>query len=223
MAIMLFSSQIMKRFVDLENRENIGKFRLAYVLSQLAQFAVLVALKMSVQRSARPDDESRVTIEHPGNPLTGEAPRKETMSARQYDLSQVSRQITQQVIWFVAILLLHRFAGAVQPLVMQAVMPWRTLLCSPVIRIRWWGEKAVGSLKRPFQAAASPLSDLLGGGAKNDKKSTGVALTGSKKTKVVIKEKNAEDDDEFEVPPSIEEVTVDGEFEDESAPLRKRL
>lgn len=218
MGIMIFSGQIFKRIVDFDRAENVSKFRILFITSQLLQLGFLWFLRHLVltAKASPAEDDKKVVIEHAANPLTGEKARKESTSARLYDLGQVTRQIWQQVAWFVVILLLHRFAGAVQPLVMQAVMPWRTLLSSPVVRIRIWGQRPVGSLARPFQAAASPLGDML----KNLQSENAPAGSASPKKKAV--KAKVSDDDEFEVPPSIEEVTEDASAS-ESAPLRKRL
>lgn len=51
--------------------------------------------------------------------------------------------------------LLHFKWDFVQPLVLQAVLPWKNLLTAPVIAVNLFGKKAAGDLQRPWKAPSA--------------------------------------------------------------------
>jgi len=75
------------------------------------------------------------------------------MSVMEYDLAEVGKQI-QQTLFSAAILLaIHKYFGYSQPLFLQSILPWKNLLTLPVVRIHFWGCKAVADLARPWKPA----------------------------------------------------------------------
>lgn len=185
MAVFIGSAQLIRRFIDLSKPENILYARIAYIASQLLMVGALLLLRYYIRAS---EDGPRVSVEHPANPLTGEPARKQAMTTREYDLSEVGKQLQSTVIGFGFMLLLHKWFGLVQPLVVQSVMPWKSLLTSPLIRIRLFGQHASGSLARPFKVAEGPLAQLM--------KSMQEGAGGQPSAKAA--------ESEFDVPPTIE-------------------
>lgn len=184
MAVFIGSAQLIRKLIDLSEPKNIFYARIAYVTSQVLMIGALLLLRYFIRMS---EDGPRVNVDHPANPLTGEPARKQAMTTREYDLSEVGKQLQSTVIGFGFMLLLHKWFGLVQPLVVQSVMPWKSFFTSPLIRIRLFGQYASGSLARPFKAAEGPLAQLM----KNIQE--GVAAQPA----------NAAES-EFDVPPTIE-------------------
>lgn len=197
MAIVLLSSQALKRFLDLENAKTVSIIRYVYVASQLLMLGAIYLLRMRVAGSTDPSNKNRLTVSQPPNPFApNEAPRTETMTVLEYDLRELDQQLKSTVMGMVFMLLLNKYFGLIQPLVMQSILPWKTFLTASVVRIRVYGQHPVESLQRPFKAPSNPLADLLKGSTQDG-------------TAVVNKSK--EDDDaikraqeEFEVLPSID-------------------
>lgn len=207
MAIVLGTSQILRRVVDLNNQANVNYFRAIYIVSQLLQLGVLFALRMVISRGAM---GGKVVVDVPANPLTGEKASKQTTNDRDYDLDEIWKQIKQLLMGAVFMLILHKFFGLIQPLVVQSILPWRALLCSPLFRVRVWGQKPVGSLARPFTAPPSPFGEIM----KQMQEQPTSTEPASKKKAI---KKMAEEESEFDVPPSISENEEESEGE-----VRKR-
>lgn len=211
-ALMISTSQIVKRVFDLEDPRAIFWYRVAFVTSQALQLSLLLVLRNAIQRSSV---GAKVAIDRPANPLTGEISRREYLTERDYDLEELSKAVYGIIQNLLVIFVLHHFMKAVQPLIIQAILPWRVLLTNPVVRIRLFGQK----ITRPFK----PPSDILGEMLKGPEVPFGEESARKNKKN----DDNLENDDEdgFDVPPSIEEVTtprIDVISDGESETLRKR-
>lgn len=74
------------------------------------------------------------------------------MSVLEYDLAEIGKQIQQNLVAMGILLAIHSYFGYAQPLFLQSILPWKTLLTMPVVRIHFWGCKAAGDLARPWKA-----------------------------------------------------------------------
>ena len=196
MAAVILLIQLSRR-IDITNTRNVLLIRLAYGVSQILSLLFLALLR---QRILGKKEKGVVEVEEPPKPFSApdQAPKRERISVCEYDIREVNKQMQQTVISLLIMCVLHGWFNFVQPLILQAILPWKTLLTLPVVRIHLWGSEATGDLARPWKAP-NPFGDLMGAveEAKNP------AIPPSTVTRV--------DDDDYE----------DGESEDESGKEEK--
>lgn len=197
MVIVLLGSQALKRFFDLTDAKTVSILRYTYLASQLLMLGVLYLLRSMVARSTNPSNKDKLTITSPPSPFAAnEAPRSETLTVLEYDLRELDQQLKSTLMGMVFMLVLHKYFGLVQPMIMQSILPWKTFLTSPVVRLRVYGQHPVESLERPFKTPSNPLTDLLKGSTQES------ASAGAKPKEDDEVVRRAQE--EFEVPPSID-------------------
>lgn len=217
MALIFVGGNYLKKQFDFGNPDTVTKLLLGYITSNILFVLALLFIRARVSAAPRVgadgidiDNEQGVTIVNPGNPFTAVPPTTSHSSIRAYDISQVHSQLQGTVVGVFFMLLLHRWIGAVQPLIMQTVVPWKGFLTSQLVRIWAYGEEPNESLRRPFQPPKSPLADLFkqeeGGEAQEPRVQEVVdeepAEQGSQPAPT--NSSWSEDDNEFDVPPKIE-------------------
>ena len=197
MVIVLLSSQALKRFFDLADPKTVSILRYTYVASQLLMLGTLYLLRLKVSKSTDPSNKNKLTVSHPPGPFAAnEPPRTETMTVLEYDLKELDQQLKSTLMGMAFMLLLHKYLGLVQPMIMQSILPWKTFLTSAVVRLRVYGQHPVESLERPFKTPSSPFADLLKGSTQDGGSAGGKA----KEEDDAIRRAQ----EEFEVPPSID-------------------
>ena len=82
------------------------------------------------------------------------------MSIREYDLAEVSKHLRQMAQQILIMCVMHLWLKFTQPLVMQSLMPWKTILMLPIVQIRLYGFKAEGNLARPWKIP-NPFADFM--------------------------------------------------------------
>lgn len=162
MAVLLILVQVIRR-LDLTSSFAIGMVRLSYICSQLAGVAFLFYIRSLIMKKGEKTEKVEVDIPPKFGELPTNPPAHQKISVMDYDLMECNKQI-QQIISGMAILgLLHWWLGFIQPLFIQAIIPWKNLLLTPLVRLHFWGAQVNDdeSLKRPWKVP-NPFAELLG-------------------------------------------------------------
>lgn len=178
----VFGSMQLLRFVDMTDKKVIVVLRTAYITSQILMLLVWVMLRSKIVEKAKiyrkkgtknvkkTDEtlpkEEMVEIEEPVPPFSGEAPKKKLISVSEYDVSECGKQIQQIIVGSIIMMVLHFWMGLVQPLFLQALLPWKSLLTQPLFMIHYLGCEAAGSLQRPFKQP-NPFGDMMANAAQS--------------------------------------------------------
>lgn len=81
-------------------------------------------------------------------------------TVRDYDLQQIAKNTPGQLIGLAIMGVMHLKFGYTQPLLIQSIMPLKSLYDNPIVKIHILGKDATGDLKRPFKAAPGLMSAL---------------------------------------------------------------
>lgn len=82
------------------------------------------------------------------------------MSIFDYDLAEAKKQFNSVITSLVMMSVMHFWLKFTQPLIIQALLPWKNFFSMPVVKIRVLGYAAEGNLKRPWKTP-SPFGDLM--------------------------------------------------------------
>ena len=159
-ALTFLLPKLLKSFIDLSAPETVTKVRNFFILSQLLMLGFLFYIRAKILSSEDAREKEAVLVETPANPFTGEPAQTVRHTVRSYDIQELFTFIKGTLMTLVVFLLLNRFFGVIQPLLAQSILPWKNMLVSPVLRLRFWGQKSVGNLSRPFPSPASFLNML---------------------------------------------------------------
>ncbi|KAI9152457.1 phosphate transporter (Pho88) [Blastocladiella emersonii ATCC 22665] len=159
-----------------EGENDVIYIRAAYAFTQLAVGAILYYIKTRID--AKKDETKMVwTQTGPGGSLV-------EGTVAEYDQEMVQASLKQHVISLVLMSGLHLYGGYLQPLILQALMPWKALLTAPLFRIHLMGAAPEGDLARPFpimSAFGTPKQDEAAEAYKADQGKKAKGVTGSKK------------------------------------------
>lgn len=81
-------------------------------------------------------------------------------TVRDYDLQQIAKNTPGQLIGLAIMGVMHLKFGYTQPLLIQSIMPLKSLFDNPIVKIHILGKEATGDLERPFKAAPGLMSAL---------------------------------------------------------------
>jgi hypothetical protein len=166
----------MNRF-DLEDADTINKIRAFYITTQtVITLVYLYTLRLVKSKN----DTTVLKYVEPAAPFSGEEPKRITTTNAEYDATKVNELIKQVLIAVGIVGFIHYKWGYVQPLVLQAIMPLKSMFEAKVVKVYVMGQAAVEGLKRPW-VADSPFAGLY-----DDK---GYAVDAKKEEKKEKKEK----------------------------------
>lgn len=154
----VFGSIQMLRFVDLTSPRTIQLLRGGYILSQMLMLLLWNWLRgkaMAVKKGTE-----LVEVTETAAPFSGQPAKKTKMTVAEYDSLEARKQMQQVVIGSVLMLVLHFWLGMVQALVLQIILPWKSLLTQPLVQIYIFGYPATGALKRPFKQP-NPFAEFM--------------------------------------------------------------
>lgn len=158
--VLVIGSVQLLRLVDLTNPKNILVLRGGYIASQMFMLAFWTWMRSVVKRSKKGIET--LEYEEPSKPFSQEEPRKVKISVAEYDSLEVGKQMQQVIIGTLIMLALHLWLGMVQPLFLQIILPWKSIMTHPLVLIHLLRMTATGGLKRPFKQP-NPLAELMGG------------------------------------------------------------
>lgn len=162
---MVFGIIQLLRFVDLTSPRTILLLRGGYLASQMLLLLLWtyirsLALKAGGKEKKKGASVETVEVEEAASPFSGQPARKTKMTVAEYDVLEARKQMQQVVVGTLILMALHFWFGMVQALVLQIILPWKTLLTQPLVQIYLFGFAAEGPLKRPFKQP-NPLADLM--------------------------------------------------------------
>jgi len=133
--------------------------RCTYILSQLLQVALFYWTSLKIKAK---NDTTVLKYQEPpkGFGQGAEPGAPVTTTVRDYDLKEVSKNTPSMLIGIAIMAVMHLKFGYTQPLLIQSVMPLKSLYENPIIRIHILGYPATGDLARPFKAPPGLMSAL---------------------------------------------------------------
>ncbi|PJF19576.1 hypothetical protein PSACC_00608 [Paramicrosporidium saccamoebae] len=146
---MVFGSIQLLRFVDMTNPRTINLLRMGYITSQMLMLLLWNYIRTRCKSGKKNGD--MVEVEEPATPFSGEPAKTRKMTVLEYDTMEAGKQLQQVIIGTVIMLVLHFWFGMVQPLFLQILLPWKSVVAQPLIQIHLFGFPATGALKRPFK------------------------------------------------------------------------
>lgn len=158
MALVFGSIQLL-RFVDMTSPRTIMLLRMGYIGSQMLMLLFWLYIRGLAKKNVK-KDEGMVEIEETAAPFSGGESKKVKMTVSEYDVLEARKQLQQIVIGSVIMMALHFYFGMVQPLFLQILLPWKSLITQPLVQIYLFGYQATGPLKRPFKTP-SPFAELM--------------------------------------------------------------
>ncbi|KAI9595445.1 inorganic phosphate transporter Pho88 [Syncephalis fuscata] len=159
--VMMLGIMQLTKWFDMEDPSTIFYFRILYVSVQATLCLVALAMIKKVQAK---NDQTPLRYQEAQQPFSQEPPNFITTTVCEYDQQQFWQQI-KQVGTSVALLgFIHYKWGYVQPLLLQSILPVKSLFDSPAIQVHLLGKPAEGELKRPWKAA-SPFGAFGSGAA----------------------------------------------------------
>jgi hypothetical protein len=99
-------------------------------------------------------------------PFSGEQPPLVTTTVQDYDTTQLKSGIKSAAMGIGMMGVMHLYFGYTQPLLVQSIMPIKSVIESKVAQVHLLGKAPVGDLKRPwktgglFAGAGSDVSPL---------------------------------------------------------------
>jgi hypothetical protein len=139
------------RYINFQNPKMVMYVKLAYITMQLVALLVLLFIRKRISSNK---ETQPVTIPE------SRSAAAQTMSVKDYDLSQWKQGLSQALVGTCITLFINYKWQAIQPLFIQSLLTPKNMITSPLFRIYITGEKAVGKLSRPFKTD-NPLMDLF--------------------------------------------------------------
>jgi len=158
LAFVFLVAQLTKN-INFSDSNNIFYARTAYVIGQ----SLILALSLYIRRRILKSNEKGIikVTESPKPFSTETTPVEQSMTTCEYDLNELSKSIKQTLTSILIIGFLHFKFGYVQPLILQTLIPLKTLFGTPLFQIYILGKSAqLGTLKRPWKAP-NPFGDLM--------------------------------------------------------------
>jgi hypothetical protein len=100
-----------------------------------------------------------------------------TTTIHAYDLNQLRQAWRGQLMGVAMMSFMHLYMKYTNPLVIQSIIPVKSVIESNLFKIHVLGQAASGDLKRPFKQAQGFMSAMQGGGGsvQSDKKAVEAA------------------------------------------------
>ena len=98
-----------------------------------------------------------------------------TTTIHAYDIQQLRTAFRGQLMAVAMMGFMHLYMKYTNPLLIQSIIPVKSLFESNLIKIHLYGQPASGELKRPFKAAGGFMGAMQNGQAQSDKKAVEAA------------------------------------------------
>ncbi|KAI8377877.1 inorganic phosphate transporter Pho88 [Radiomyces spectabilis] len=146
----VFVRQLTKAF-HLDQPEYLWPLRFLYIASQLAILALNFQLITQVQKK---NDTTILRYVEPSKQNWDGSQEPEQLvntTVMEYDVNEIKKQMKQGFIGIGMIAVMHWKFQYVQPLILQAILGFKTFYSTKEARIHIWKESATGELRRPFK------------------------------------------------------------------------
>lgn len=106
---------------------------------------------------------------------SAEEPKSVTTVIFEYDHQQLRSLVRSQLMGIAMMGFMHFYLKYTNPLVLQSIIPLKSLFEANLVKIHILGQPASGDLKRPFKQNSGLMGAVQGGDIKTDKKSVEAA------------------------------------------------
>ncbi|KAK9383536.1 inorganic phosphate transporter Pho88 [Kockiozyma suomiensis] len=149
--VLMFGLMQLSKKIPFEDPMVVFYARCAYLASNVIIFTVYLYARIKV---ASKNDLTTLKYVEPPAPMSGSTEKKlVTTTVKEYDLQQITTAIRSSLFGIVVLVFMHFKLGYTNPLVMQSILPLKSLYEQKIVQIHVFGKPAVGDLKRPFKAA----------------------------------------------------------------------
>ncbi|KAL6864532.1 inorganic phosphate transporter Pho88 [Trichoderma novae-zelandiae] len=166
--IILGMMQVTKRIpFDDENVLNI--VRAVYIGSNVLIAGLYFYIQIQINKKK---DMTTLKYVEPAPMGSSEEGKLVTTTIHAYDLNQLRQAWRGQLMGIAMMSFMHLYMQYTNPLVIQSIIPVKSVLESNLAKIHIYGQPASGDLKRPFKAAQGFMSAMQGatGSVQSDKK-----------------------------------------------------
>ncbi|KAH0562044.1 hypothetical protein GP486_003253 [Trichoglossum hirsutum] len=164
---MLFFMQLSKK-VPFDDPMVLNGVRAAYALSNLIIFGIYLYVRNKIEAK-----KDRTTLKYVEPPQPGSSEEKLiTTTVYAYDVLQLKSLYKSQLMGLGMMAVMHLYFKFSSPLMVQSVIPLKSVFEGNLVKIHLLGEPATGDLERPWKANSGLAGLMTGGGEiKKDKKS----------------------------------------------------
>ncbi|KTW30568.1 uncharacterized protein T551_01851 [Pneumocystis jirovecii RU7] len=167
--IILGAMQISKR-INFDDPEVLFYIRSLCIASNIIIALTYYICYISIKR--KNVDLTTLKYIRPTNPMSGQSEEQLVVTTiKEYDISELKKAIKQSLIGFCMILVMHLYFKFSQPLLVQSILPLKTVLEGKIVQLHLWRRPATGELKRPFKKPSGLFGVSMGDDVKTDKKS----------------------------------------------------
>ncbi|KAK3182614.1 phosphate transporter (Pho88) [Lecanicillium sp. MT-2017a] len=171
LVIILGMMQVSKR-IPFEDPDVLNIIRAIYIGSNVV--IGLVYLYIQSQINKRKDMTTLKYVE-PAPMGSTEEGKLVTTTIHAYDTAQLKQAFRGQLIAIGMMGFMHLYMKYTNPLLIQSIIPVKSLFEGNLAKIHLFGQPAAGDLKRPFKQAAGFMSAMQGGQAQSDKRAVEAA------------------------------------------------
>ncbi|KAK9460675.1 inorganic phosphate transporter Pho88 [Lipomyces oligophaga] len=166
--VLMFGLMQLAKKIPFEDPMVVFYARCAYLLSNVIIFAVYFFTMFKINKK---NDLTTLKYVEPSSPFGQGSTEKKliTTTVKEYDNNQVSSAMRSSFFGIAILVFMHFKMGYTNPLVLQSILPIKSLFEQKIVQIHVLGKAASGDLKRPFKAAPS-LFNPSSGNVETDKK-----------------------------------------------------
>jgi len=159
LAVILGLMQVAKR-IPLDDPNVLNIVRLGYILSNLIIAGIYYYIGIKIKRK---NDLTTLKYTEPAPPMSQEGPKHITTTIMGYDESQLRQAYKSQLMGVGMMLFMHVYLKYTNPLIIQSIIPLKSLFENKLVQIHLQGKPATGELARPWKVSAGLLGAFWGG------------------------------------------------------------
>lgn len=157
MAFLIGVTQAIKLF-NLTDAKYLFITRIAFATTQALLLATIFFISSRINAISCKD---KVEIIEPPVAFSGKPSSKKILTVAEYDQMELMKMARSMAFQVIISLVVHHFFKSAHILIMNSIMPIKTLLTSPLFKLYLLRHEAKGGLSRPFQEPSAPLVELL--------------------------------------------------------------
>ncbi|KAL6877764.1 inorganic phosphate transporter Pho88 [Trichoderma longibrachiatum] len=171
--IILGMMQVTKR-IPFEDENVLNIVRAIYIASNVLIAGLYFYIQIQINKKK---DMTTLKYVEPAPMGSSEEGKLVTTTIHAYDLNQLRQAWRGQLMGIAMMSFMHLYMKYTNPLVIQSIIPVKSVLESNLAKIHIYGQPASGDLKRPFKQAQGFMSAMQGasGSVQSDKKAVEAA------------------------------------------------
>ncbi|KTW26599.1 hypothetical protein T552_02608 [Pneumocystis carinii B80] len=164
--IILGTMQISKR-INFDDPEVLFYIRCLCIASNVIIALVYYLCYISIRRK-----NDLTTLKYIKSSMSGQSEEQLVVTTvKEYDTIELKKAIKQSFVGVCMIAVMHLYFKFSQPLLVQSILPLKTVLEGKIVQLHLWKKSASGELKRPFKKQQGFFGVSIGDDIKTDKKS----------------------------------------------------